>query len=178
MLGVLPHSMSEAVRGKDPDKLSPYESVLRSFSYHERLTPEEHALQLGLAWNGPSNRRRVMPMDGPCCRLYSDGSNRIRSTARSPGPRTRCRAAIRRRGAFQSPCPFRPGLRPPSFARSSRPSEMRRSEPSRSTLWTEAPLSFWANFLSRRLGTRLCLGSAGHPAQPETSGMVLVPPFL
>jgi tetratricopeptide (TPR) repeat protein len=31
------------VRGKDPDKLSPYEAVLRSFSYHERLTPEEHA---------------------------------------------------------------------------------------------------------------------------------------
>ena len=43
MYGVLPHSMSEAVRGKDPDKLSPYEAVLRSFSYHERLTPEEHA---------------------------------------------------------------------------------------------------------------------------------------
>ena len=43
MYGVLPHTMSEAVRGKDPDKLSPYEAVLRSFSYHERLTPEEHA---------------------------------------------------------------------------------------------------------------------------------------
>jgi TolB-like protein len=41
--GVLPHSMSEAVRLKPPDQLSPYEAVLRSFGYYERVTPEEHA---------------------------------------------------------------------------------------------------------------------------------------
>ena len=41
--GVLPHSMSEAVRLKPPDQLTPYEAVLRSFGYFERIAPEEHA---------------------------------------------------------------------------------------------------------------------------------------
>ena len=42
--GILPHTMSEAIRGKSPEQLSPYEAVLRSFSYAERITPEEHAV--------------------------------------------------------------------------------------------------------------------------------------
>ena len=41
--GVLTHSMSEAVRLKPFDQLTPYEAVLRSFGYYERVTPEEHA---------------------------------------------------------------------------------------------------------------------------------------
>jgi TolB-like protein len=41
--GVLPQSMSEAVRRKPPDRLSSYEAVLRSFGYFERITPDEHA---------------------------------------------------------------------------------------------------------------------------------------
>ena len=41
--GVLPHSMSEALRSKETDQISPYEAVLRSFGYHERRTSEEHA---------------------------------------------------------------------------------------------------------------------------------------
>jgi TolB-like protein/cytochrome c-type biogenesis protein CcmH/NrfG len=41
MNGVLPRSMSEAVRSRDPEQLSPYEAVLRSFAYFERYTPEE-----------------------------------------------------------------------------------------------------------------------------------------
>ena len=41
--GVLPHSMSESLRSKGSDQLSPYEAVLRSFGYYERLTAEEHA---------------------------------------------------------------------------------------------------------------------------------------
>ena len=41
--GVLPHSISEVLRKKGPDELSPYEAVLRSFGYYERITPEEHA---------------------------------------------------------------------------------------------------------------------------------------
>jgi serine/threonine protein kinase/tetratricopeptide (TPR) repeat protein len=40
--GVLPHSMNEALRDKDPGQLSPYEAVLRSFAYFQRVTPEEH----------------------------------------------------------------------------------------------------------------------------------------
>jgi TolB-like protein/predicted ATPase len=43
MQGVLARSMSEAVRSRPPDQLSPYEAVLRSFGYFERLTGEELA---------------------------------------------------------------------------------------------------------------------------------------
>ena len=35
--------MSEALRNKETDQISPYEAVLRSFGYHERRTTEEHA---------------------------------------------------------------------------------------------------------------------------------------
>ena len=43
MHGVLPRSMSEAVHSRTPDQLSPYEAVLRSFRYFERVTAEELA---------------------------------------------------------------------------------------------------------------------------------------
>ncbi len=43
MNGMLPRSMSEAVRDRDPEQLSPYEAVLRSFEYFERVTPEDLA---------------------------------------------------------------------------------------------------------------------------------------
>ena len=42
--GVLPHSMSEGLRSRPQDALSPYEAVLRSFGYGYRITPEEHAI--------------------------------------------------------------------------------------------------------------------------------------
>jgi TolB-like protein/Flp pilus assembly protein TadD len=42
--GVLPHSMSETVRLKPPDQLTPYEALLRSFGYFERIAAEEHAI--------------------------------------------------------------------------------------------------------------------------------------
>jgi len=40
--GVLPRSMSEVLRSKDMDTLTPLEAVLRAFSYFTRLNPEEH----------------------------------------------------------------------------------------------------------------------------------------
>ncbi|MEP6994705.1 MAG: hypothetical protein ABI968_09310, partial [Acidobacteriota bacterium] len=43
MHGVLPRSMSAAVRVKTPDQMSPYEALLRSFGYNERFTPEDLA---------------------------------------------------------------------------------------------------------------------------------------
>jgi serine/threonine protein kinase len=43
MNGILVHSMSEALRRRAPDQLTPYEALLRSFSYWERLTAEDHA---------------------------------------------------------------------------------------------------------------------------------------
>jgi TolB-like protein len=42
--GILPHTMSEAIRGKSPDQLTPYEAVLRGFGYAERVSPDEHAI--------------------------------------------------------------------------------------------------------------------------------------
>jgi TolB-like protein/Tfp pilus assembly protein PilF len=41
--GVLPRSMSATVRSRPPEQLSPYEAVLRSFTYFERVTGEELA---------------------------------------------------------------------------------------------------------------------------------------
>jgi len=41
--GILPHTMSEAIRGKSLEQLSPYEAVLRGFGYAERVSPTEHA---------------------------------------------------------------------------------------------------------------------------------------
>ena len=41
--GVLPRSMSEALRRKSEDQLTPHEAVLRAFSYFERINAEEHA---------------------------------------------------------------------------------------------------------------------------------------
>jgi TolB-like protein/Tfp pilus assembly protein PilF len=43
MYGVLTRSMSEALRGKTDDELSPHEAVLSAFGYMERVTREEHA---------------------------------------------------------------------------------------------------------------------------------------
>ena len=43
MNGILPHTMSEALRSRDPRQLSPYEAVVRGLGYYERITVEEHA---------------------------------------------------------------------------------------------------------------------------------------
>jgi len=41
--GVLPHSMSEVLRARDPDQLTAYETLLRGFRYYEGVTATEHA---------------------------------------------------------------------------------------------------------------------------------------
>jgi TolB-like protein len=41
--GVLPHTMSELLRKRDPASLSPYESILRGFAHFQRVNAEEHA---------------------------------------------------------------------------------------------------------------------------------------
>jgi TolB-like protein/Tfp pilus assembly protein PilF len=41
--GVLPHSISEILRSKADDELTPHEAVIRAFGYYERFTPAEHA---------------------------------------------------------------------------------------------------------------------------------------
>jgi TolB-like protein/predicted Ser/Thr protein kinase len=40
--GVLSRVISEAVRDRDLNVLTPYEGLMRGFGYHQRLTPEEH----------------------------------------------------------------------------------------------------------------------------------------
>ena len=40
--GVLPHSMTDALRNRAPESLTPYEAVLRSFGYHQLVSEEEH----------------------------------------------------------------------------------------------------------------------------------------
>jgi TolB-like protein/cytochrome c-type biogenesis protein CcmH/NrfG len=42
--GILPRSMSELLRSKSEDTLTPHEAVLRTFSYFGRIGPEEHAV--------------------------------------------------------------------------------------------------------------------------------------
>ncbi len=41
--GVLPHSMSEALRGKNPDVLTPYEAVIRGLAQLISVSADEHA---------------------------------------------------------------------------------------------------------------------------------------
>ena len=41
--GVLARTISDTVREKPLDQLSPYEALMRGFGYHFRLTPEEHS---------------------------------------------------------------------------------------------------------------------------------------
>ena len=65
--GVLAHSMAETLRSKDPSNLTPYEAVLRSFAYFQRLDAGEHlaarsALELAV---------RQPPDSGDCWALLS-----------------------------------------------------------------------------------------------------------
>jgi TolB-like protein/Tfp pilus assembly protein PilF/predicted Ser/Thr protein kinase len=40
--GVLPHSMTDALRNRDPESLTHYESLLRSFGFHQHVSASEH----------------------------------------------------------------------------------------------------------------------------------------
>ena len=84
--GVLARTMSEAVRGKPVDQLSPYEALMRGFGYHYRLSAEEHA-EARDVWRRPSSRRRRTPTAGRCCRGSTRTSTRTASTL-DPGPST------------------------------------------------------------------------------------------
>ncbi len=41
--GILPHTMSEGIWAKRPEEMTPYEAVLRGFTYAERVSSAEHA---------------------------------------------------------------------------------------------------------------------------------------
>ena len=141
--GVLPQSMSELLRLKPSDRLTPYEAVLRSFGYGERRTPEEHATARTVL-NEPFNRHLVMPTDGPCCRSCvrkstPRGSTSTRSS-RACAPRGHKRPTPHHRmRSPTSPWPARD-----SSGRSSRRSGLLRIGPLRSIHWTEALSRRWA----------------------------------
>jgi eukaryotic-like serine/threonine-protein kinase len=42
--GILAHSMTEALRNRDPESLTPYEALLRSFGFHQHVTAEEQRI--------------------------------------------------------------------------------------------------------------------------------------
>jgi TolB-like protein len=79
MHGVLPRSMSEAVRSRNPDEISPYEAVLRSFGYFERITGKD----LAAARSGLESAVRKAPASGDawamlallCVQDYAQGFN-------------------------------------------------------------------------------------------------------
>jgi serine/threonine protein kinase len=65
--GVLPHSMSEAVRSKGSDQLSPYEALLHSFGYFERVSAEEHAVTR----DNLERAIRQAPGHADCCAMLT-----------------------------------------------------------------------------------------------------------
>ena len=67
MHGVLPRSMSEVVRLKAADQMSPYEALLRSFGYNERFTPEDLA-EVRTCLERAVQQAPGTPSVGPCCR--------------------------------------------------------------------------------------------------------------
>jgi TolB-like protein len=134
MNGILARSMSETVRGRTPEQLSPYEAVLRSFGYLERVTPEELAVA------------RTMPMPGRCWRCCaSRTTGRGLAFNRIPWP-----GGSPPRGAPSRPRPPVPW--PPSAwprrstsRRNSKRSETWRNALPRSIPWTATPSPFSAS---------------------------------
>ena len=92
--GILAHSMSEALRDKAPDQLTPYEAVLRSFAYGYRQTPEEHAavrevLELAVE-KAPGNADVWAMLARVCVDEFAHGTNL------KPDPLGRMLSAARR----------------------------------------------------------------------------------
>jgi len=77
--GVLPRSMSEVVCNRNPDELTPYEAVLRSFRYFDRVTAEEltsarTCLELAVE-KAPTNADAWAMLALLCCQDYGQGFN-------------------------------------------------------------------------------------------------------
>jgi TolB-like protein len=65
--GVLPRTMGEALRGRNPEELTPYEALLRSFAYHHRVNAEEHAA----ARDGLERALKQAPNNADCWAMLS-----------------------------------------------------------------------------------------------------------
>ena len=77
--GVLPRSMGETVRNRDPALLSPYEGVVRSFAYSQRVTADElaaslHGVELAVA-KSPAYADAWAMLAWLCLQDYAQGFN-------------------------------------------------------------------------------------------------------
>ena len=92
--GILPHSMSESLRGKSPDALTPYEAVLRGLSQVISVSPEQHAsVRAGLeraVEQAPGYADAWALLSNMCREEYAHGFNP------KPDPLGRALAAARR----------------------------------------------------------------------------------
>jgi hypothetical protein len=122
--GILPHSMSEPLRDKDPAQLSPYEAVLRSFAHFQRVNAEEHAAAVA----GLEQAVQQAPMPGRC---YTKRSTRTDSTSGLIPSDVRLRLrAVRSKGRRPITSRITHWRQPCSSAGSSKLSGSRRTSPS------------------------------------------------
>ena len=64
--GILAHNMTEALRNRDPESLTPHEALLRSFGFHQHVSEEEHVRGNQRLWRGRCSRRRIGLTAGRC----------------------------------------------------------------------------------------------------------------
>ncbi len=92
--GILPHSMSETLRGKSPDALTPYEAVLRGLAQVISVSPDQHAsVRAGLeraVQEAPGYADAWALLSNMCREEYAHGFNP------KPDPLGRALAAARR----------------------------------------------------------------------------------
>jgi eukaryotic-like serine/threonine-protein kinase len=141
--GVLPHSMSEDLRSKASDQLSPYEAVLRSFGYYERVTAEEHAAVRNSLERAVQQAPRNADAWAVLSMMYAE-EHKFGFNER-PDPLGRSLDAARRAADL---APFNHfaiwlSLRHCSSAKNSMPSEASRNRSSHSILWMDQHSNSW-----------------------------------
>jgi len=127
------------LRSRPAEQLSPYEAVLRSFGYFERVTARNSPPR-DPAWSWPSSRHRGMPTRGPCWALL--GAQEFGRDSVSRRIRWQRRRQPRGRPSSTGPPTTSPTSAWPrccSFRRTSRPSATWRRGRPRSTRWTATP---------------------------------------
>ena len=136
--------MSEALRSRKPDQLTPYEALLRGFAYFQRIDQEEHAIvraALERAVEQAPGYADAWAMLSILYREeYTHGFNPL------PDPLGRAFAAARRaiEAAPSNHYGYHAlGLGVVSSAGKSRPFGVRLSGRSRSTPWTDSPSLTW-----------------------------------
>jgi TolB-like protein len=145
--GVLPRSISDVVRGTDPEGWFPYDALMHFFGYLQRLNPADH-LQ---ARKGLERAVEIAPRNADCWAMlslvyaheYGHGFNTL------PNALERAVKAARRAVDWLRVVPLRttPCPRRYFFARRSRPACMKPIAPWSSTHWTARASRPWAGVL-------------------------------